>query len=105
MTARGTLLSDFVHGFSGELPVRLKLLGLQSAPLTGSDALAGRLSDFGFRSGEIIEWVGRAPFRGPFLFSVRGALVALRAEEVARLSVEPLPGNGIVGARSQVSGA
>lgn len=51
------------------------------------DALAGRLGDFGFRSGEKIDWLGRAPFGEPYFFAVRGATVALRLAEAKRLLV------------------
>ncbi|MBK7891322.1 MAG: ferrous iron transport protein A [Bdellovibrionales bacterium] len=51
------------------------------------DGLAGRLGDFGFRTGERIEWLGQAPFGEPYFFVVRGATVALRLEEAKRLKV------------------
>ncbi|MBL7689583.1 MAG: ferrous iron transport protein A [Bdellovibrionaceae bacterium] len=56
-------------------------------PVGRPDSLAGRLGDFGFRSGEKIEWLGRAPFGEPYFFIVRGATVALRLEEAKRLKV------------------
>lgn len=56
-------------------------------PVGRPDSLAGRLGDFGFHSGEKIEWLGRAPFGEPYFFIVRGATVALRLEEARRLKV------------------
>jgi len=56
-------------------------------PVGLPDDLAGRLGDFGFRCGEKIEWLGRAPFGEPYFFVVRGATVALRLEEAKRLKV------------------
>ena len=57
------------------------------APVARPDGLAGRLGDFGFRTGEKIEWLGQAPFGEPYFFVVRGATVALRLEEAKRLTV------------------
>ena len=51
------------------------------------DPVAGRLGDFGFRAGEKIEWMGRAPFGEPYFFSVRGTTVALRLDEAMRMRV------------------
>jgi Fe2+ transport system protein FeoA len=49
--------------------------------LSGDAIVLGRLRELGFISGETVRVNGRAPFGGPILVEIRGAVVALRKTE------------------------
>lgn len=89
-------LAEYLREKRGSLSqsTEMTIVGVQAVedgeippPVGRPDSLAGRLGDFGFRSGEKIEWLGSAPFGEPYFFIVRGATVALRLEEAKRLKV------------------
>lgn len=86
-------LADYLREMRGPLlrSTAMTIVAVDAGELSSQvgrpDSLAGRLGDFGFRSGEKIEWLGRAPFGEPYFFIVRGATVALRLEEAKRLKV------------------
>lgn len=54
------------------------------------DDLSQRLMEIGLLEGSTVELVHEAPFGGdPIAVRVRGALIALRRAEAARVTVEP----------------
>ena len=57
---------------------------------SGDEALVERLQEVGFRRGDEIELVGRAPFFGPFLYRLGATVIALREEEAHCLRVHIL---------------
>lgn len=54
----------------------------------GPPELVVRLCEFGFTAGETVRVLGRALFGGPMYVEVRGAVMALRAEEAMCLKVQ-----------------
>ncbi|MEQ1877326.1 MAG: FeoA family protein [Bdellovibrionia bacterium] len=55
--------------------------------LVGDDAFTSRLRELGFVRGETISVRGIAPFGGPLMIEVRGAVVALRRKEAECIQV------------------
>lgn len=53
-----------------------------------------RLLELGFVPGTVVEAIRRSPAGDPTAFGLRGAVVALRAEEGRRILVRPLPERG-----------
>ena len=53
----------------------------QITGLSGDTVLLGRLRELGFISGEVVRVNGQAPFGGPLLVEIRGAVIALRKAE------------------------
>ena len=49
-----------------------------------------RLLDLGVTPGAIIERAFTSPFGEPIAYRVRGALIALRAEQAREVEIEPL---------------
>ncbi len=47
----------------------------------GKQVICDRLHDLGLRPGAILEYWGRAPLQGPFLFRFQNIMLALRTEE------------------------
>ena len=52
--------------------------------------IRNRLLDLGFTPGTLVETVRKSPLGDPVAYQVRGTLIALRCEESARITVEPL---------------
>lgn len=48
---------------------------------TGCSSVQERLQDLGLREGLVLEYFGRAPFKGPLLIKFKSCLLALREEE------------------------
>ena len=66
----------------------------QSARVTGVWAEGGmrrRLQDLGLICGTRVECLLRSPYGDPIAFDIRGAAVALRAEDACKVGVVPLP--------------
>jgi Fe2+ transport system protein FeoA len=55
--------------------------------LHGSHLLCERLHEMGLRPGLELEFWGRAPFKGPWLYRFQNTLLALREEEASCLHV------------------
>ena len=53
-----------------------------------------RLLELGFVPGTVVEAIRRSPAGDPTAFGLRGAVVALRAEDGRRILVRPLPESG-----------
>jgi len=53
-------------------------------------AFRRRLLDLGIVEGTVIECVGRSPMGDPIAFLIRGAVIALRAEDCEAITVLPL---------------
>ncbi|MBK7963477.1 MAG: ferrous iron transport protein A [Bdellovibrionales bacterium] len=49
----------------------------------GDPLICDRLYELGLRPGIMLEFLGRAPFKGPFLFHYRNTVLALRPAEAA----------------------
>ncbi len=79
------------RGFTGYGP--LDLLPLQtSARVTGlvADGLVRRrLLDLGFVPGTVVRAIRRSPLGDPTAYGVRGTVIALRAEDAARVLIGP----------------
>lgn len=58
------------------------------ASFSGDTLFMERLHEMGLRPGMMIEYWGRAPFRGPGLFKFRNTMLALREEEASCARVE-----------------
>jgi ferrous iron transport protein A len=56
--------------------------------VTGTGALRRRLLELGLVPGAAIQRTGAAPLGEPLTFEVRGAVLALRRAEAARVEVE-----------------
>ncbi|MCA9042547.1 MAG: ferrous iron transport protein A, partial [Planctomycetaceae bacterium] len=54
----------------------------------GEDGISIRLMEMGLITGEVVEFVGNAPFGQPSTFLTRGFRLALRPEESRRIEVE-----------------
>jgi ferrous iron transport protein B len=50
-------------------------------------AVRNRLMDFGFRKGEMVTMVRRAPLTDPIEFKLRGGYVSLRKTEASRVEI------------------
>lgn len=55
--------------------------------LCAEGGMARRLLDIGLIEGTRVECVGRAPSGDPTAFLIRGAVIALRREDCARIAV------------------
>jgi len=62
---------------------------VQIVAYTGDPSIGERLQEIGLSEGVDLTYVGRAPFKGPLLFRVGPAVVALREEEVQCLLIRP----------------
>lgn len=58
--------------------------------VTGADELSTRLLEMGLTPGIEIRAVGRAPLGDPLEFELRGYRLSVRAEEAARVAIEPI---------------
>ena len=58
--------------------------------LTASGYLRSRLMDLGLIAGTKVESLRRSPFGDPTAYAVRGAVIALRSEEAAKILVKPI---------------
>lgn len=56
--------------------------------IDGVDGVSSRLREMGFISGEPVEYIRRAPLRGPVKCGVAGSRVAVRNVEAKRVHVE-----------------
>ena len=56
----------------------------------GEDGIAIRLMEMGLMNGEVVEYVGCAPFGQPSTYLTRGFRLALRPEESRRIEIEPI---------------
>ena len=74
-----------VHYSKLGLNDRVKIIGF-----AGESLLTDRLQELGLHHGLTIQFVGRAPFHGPLLFSVGATVIALRDGEAACLLLSPL---------------
>ncbi|QDU79851.1 FeoA domain protein [Polystyrenella longa] len=54
----------------------------------GDDGISIRLMEMGLIAGEVVEYVGSAPFGQPATYLTRGFRLALRPEESSRIEVE-----------------
>ncbi|MBE3587999.1 MAG: ferrous iron transport protein A [Thermoanaerobacteraceae bacterium] len=70
-----------------ELPVGQwgRVVSLQKGDVSGY-----RLLDLGLVPGTAVQAVRRSPVGDPTAYHIRGALIALRREEAARVMVKPL---------------
>lgn len=57
---------------------------------SGDPLIAERLKEMGVHPGLELQVVGRAPFRGPFLFRFGNTVLALRYEEAVCATVQKL---------------
>ena len=57
----------------------------------GHDFAAERLFTLGFTPGTEVRFERQAPFHGPLVVWVRGAMICLRPKEARRIVVEALP--------------
>ncbi len=73
-----------------------KISGLKKARIVGfqgSADLAERLQELGLRQGSTVEILGQAPFSGPGLYRIGSIVLALRSEEAACVSIQPIEAN------------
>ena len=63
--------------------------------LRTGEALRRRLLDIGLTPGTEVECVGKSPCGDPTAFLIRGAVIALRAEDSREILVEPSGGAGV----------
>lgn len=57
--------------------------------LTSAEGIRRRLLDIGFVENSTVECVGRSPAGDPSAYLIRGAVIALRAEDGCTVLVEP----------------
>ncbi len=55
-----------------------------------SEALRGRLEDMGVTGGTVLTWLFDAPCGDPAAYSVRGAVIAIRAKDAEKIIVRGL---------------
>ncbi|MBE6914395.1 MAG: ferrous iron transport protein A [Ruminococcaceae bacterium] len=63
--------------------------------LHASEALRRRLLDIGLTPGTEVECVGKSPCGDPTAFLIRGAVIALRAEDSRGILIEPSGGAAV----------
>ncbi len=56
--------------------------------IDGTDGISSRLREMGFISGQPVQYIRRAPMRGPVKCGVAGSRVAVRPLEARRVHVE-----------------
>ncbi|MDA8744689.1 ferrous iron transport protein A [Rubripirellula amarantea] len=56
--------------------------------IEGVDGISSRLREMGFIAGELVQYIRRAPFKGPVNCGVAGARIAVRDGEARRVEVE-----------------
>lgn len=56
--------------------------------IQGKTFLVERLHEMGFYNNKQVEFLGQAPFSGPYLLSSEGTIIALRQEEFLCLNLE-----------------
>ena len=54
----------------------------------GQDSMCTRLRDIGFTRGTLLTCLGKSPLGDPTAYLVRGAVIALRKEDAAKVLVE-----------------
>lgn len=54
-----------------------------------------RLQDIGLIEGTVVECIGKSPGGDPHAYLIRGAVIAIRAEDAERITVIPCP-RGVV---------
>jgi ferrous iron transport protein A len=60
--------------------------------LNAGGAVRRRLLDLGLIAGTVVEALRKSPSGDPTAYQIRGAVIALRAEEAARILVETVRG-------------
>lgn len=58
--------------------------------LHNSGLMRRRLLDLGLTPGTVIEAVRKSPSGDPVAYCIRGAIIALRAEDSSKITVQPL---------------
>ena len=56
--------------------------------LTADDGIRRRMQDIGLIQGTPVKCLQKSPFRDPVAFLIRGAVIALRAEDSSQVLVE-----------------
>ncbi|MDR0841585.1 MAG: ferrous iron transport protein A [Christensenellaceae bacterium] len=63
--------------------------GARVLGVRGEDGMARRLADLGFTAGAWVRCLYKSPALDPAAYDIRGAVIALRREDAARIEVRP----------------